>query len=269
MPFITIAESLLAKRKNVRLHYREAGSGVPLLFMHGGWGYGIYPFDKQIEAFQDEFRILIPDRSGYGRSDRIETMDADFHRRAAQEMIAFLDALAIDRAFLWGHSDGSVIAIWMALLQPQRFYGLLLEAFHYYRVKPGSRPFFETMMSDPHHLGERVVEMLAQEHGDDYWLKLIEMNGIAWLMIADQADHAKQDLYDGRLGELTGKAIFIHGKLDPRTEPDELVQVREQLPDVAICLIEEGKHSPHSERAAADETIRLAREFFQSGEVDR
>lgn len=262
MPFITLDQSPLAKRKDVRLHYREAGSGTPLLFMHGGWGYEIYPFDKQIAAFKDEFRILIPDRSGYGRSPRIETMEVDFHRRAAEEMIAYLDALEIDRAFLWGHSDGSVIAVWMALMQPERFHGIILEAFHYYRIKPGSRGFFETMMNDPNLLGERVVEILSAEHGDDYWLKLIEMNGIAWLMIADQADHVKQDLYDGRLSELRIDALFIHGKLDPRTEPDELATVQQQVPQVPIRLIEEGKHSPHSERAAAEESIRLAREFL-------
>ncbi len=263
MPFITIDESPLAKRRAVRLHYREAGSGVPLLFMHGGWGYEIYPFDKPIGAFADDYRILIPDRSGYGQSERLDTMDMDFHRRAAHEMIGFLDALGIDRAFLWGHSDGSVIAIWMALMQPERFHGLILEAFHYYRVKPGSRGFFETMMNDPQLLGERVVDILSQEHGEDYWLKLIEMNGIAWLKLADQAEHPKQDLYDGRLAELKTKALFIHGKLDPRTEPDELSAVQQQLPHTPIRLIEEGKHSPHSERAAADESIRLAGEFFR------
>lgn len=263
MPFITIDYSPLAKRKDVRLHYREAGKGVPLLFMHGGWGYEIYPFDKQIAAFEDEFRMIIPDRSGYGRSPRIDSMDWNFHRLAAQEMIACLDALGVDRAFLWGHSDGSVIAIWMALAQPKRFHGLILEAFHYYRVKPGSRGFFETMMRDPKLLGERVVDTLAQEHGEDYWFKLIEMNGIAWLKLADQAESPEQDLYDGRLAQLQTKAIFIHGKLDPRTEPDELTVVQRQLPQTPIRLLEEGKHSPHSERAAAGESIQLATKFFQ------
>ena len=32
----------------VRIHYRDVGNGPPIVFLHSGWGYGIYPFDQQI-----------------------------------------------------------------------------------------------------------------------------------------------------------------------------------------------------------------------------
>jgi pimeloyl-ACP methyl ester carboxylesterase len=235
-----------------------------MLFLHGGWGYEIYPFDRQIEAFGKQFRILIPDRSGYGRSRQIESMSADFHNHAAEEMLRFLEAMKIERAFLWGHSDGAVIATKMALAAPERFYGIILEAFHFYKSKPGSRGFFETMMRDPAQLGERVIKVLAQEHGETYWQKLIEINGTAWLKIAEASRHEKDDLYDGRISQLKTHTIFIHGKQDPRTEADELAAVQQQLPAVPIKLIEVGKHSPHSESAAAPESIELAEKFMQS-----
>jgi 3-oxoadipate enol-lactonase len=265
LPFINIEESpLTPNQKDVQLFYREAGQGVPLLFLHGGWGYEIYPFDKQIEAFGDQFRILIPDRSGYGRSQQIEVMPGDFHNRAAEEMLRFLDAMKIERAFLWGHSDGAVIATKMALATPDRFLGIILEAFHYYRFKPASRDFFETMTGDPAQLGQRVIKVLADAHGENYWQKLIEINGTAWLTIAEESRHEKDDLYDGKISQLKTNTIFIHGKQDPRTEPDELAAVQQQLPNVSVHLIEEGKHSPHSESAAAGESIKIARQFLQS-----
>jgi pimeloyl-ACP methyl ester carboxylesterase len=265
LPFININKSPLApNQRDVQLHYREAGSGKPLIFLHGGWGYEIYPFDKQIEAFKNDFRILIPDRSGYGRSGRIESMSADFHNHAAAEMVSFLDALQVEKPFLWGHSDGSVIAMKMALAAPDRFAGIILEAFHYYKFKPASKGFFETMMLDPSQLGERVIKVLSEAHGEEYWQKLIEINGTAWLQIAEESKHEKDDLFDGRISELKANAVFIHGSRDPRTEPDELAQVQGQLPDVPIRLIEGGGHSPHSESAAAQESIRLALEFIEA-----
>jgi 3-oxoadipate enol-lactonase len=265
LPFIHINESPLApNQKDIQLYFREAGSGVPLIFLHGGWGYEIYPFDKQIEALGNEFRILIPDRSGYGRSARIDTMPADFHNRAAEEMLRFLDAMNIERAYLWGHSDGAVIAAKMALAAPERFFGIILEAFHYYKFKPASQGFFETMMRDPVQLGERVINILADAHGENYWRKIIEINGTAWLKIAEESRHDRDDLYDGKLSRLKTNTLFIHGKLDPRTEPDELAVVQQQLPHIPIRFIEEGKHSPHSESIAAPESIRLAREFIES-----
>lgn len=264
MPFISINESPLAPGAgSVEIHYRESGSGIPLVFLHGGWGYEIYPFARQIEAFSDRFKILIPDRSGYGRSMRIEAMPTDFHYRAAAETITFLDALQIDRPVLWGHSDGAVIAALMGLIAPERFRGLIFEAFHYYRVKPASRNFFEEMVLNPDRLGERVCQTLAREHGEDYWENLIRMNGLAWRNIADDSAHAKEDLYRGRLSQLSVPAAYIHGDRDPRTEPDELAAIQKELPRTPIRLIENAGHSPHSESAAFAQCNHLAEQFLQ------
>ena len=119
MPFVTIDESPLAPEISpVEIHYRETGSGSAMVFLHGGWGYEIYPFDRQLEAFGDCFKVLIPDRTGYGGSRRLEHLPTDFHKRAAIETSAMLEALHIERPVLWGHSDGAVIATLMALWSP-------------------------------------------------------------------------------------------------------------------------------------------------------
>jgi pimeloyl-ACP methyl ester carboxylesterase len=263
LPFVTIDESPLAPEISpVEIHYGEAGSGSPLVFLHGGWGYEIYPFDRQIDAFGDRFRILIPDRTGYGRSRRLNHVLTDFHARAAVETMRLLDALDLERPVLWGHSDGAVIAAMIGLAAPDRISAVILEAFHFYRAKPGSREFFQLMADDPHLLGERVASTLAREHGEDYWRKLIVINGNAWLGIADEATHAKHDLYGGKLSDLRVPTLFIHGSRDPRTEPGELDAVRAQLPDARIEIIEGGGHSPHSESASAAESNRVASEFL-------
>jgi pimeloyl-ACP methyl ester carboxylesterase len=269
LPFVTIDESPLAPDVSpVEIHYRElgreAGAGSTIVFLHGGWGYEVYPFDRQTDAFGARFKILIPDRTGYGGSGRLSHLPTDFHKRAAAETTALLDALHIERPVLWGHSDGAVIATLMGLAAPDRISGVILEAFHFYRSKPGSREFFEVMAGDPGLLGERVAAALAREHGEDYWRKLIVLNGNAWLRIAHEATHDKHDLYDGRLSELQVPTLFIHGSRDPRTEPGEIEAVLAQMPNARMGIIEGGGHSPHSESAAADESNRLAGEFLDS-----
>jgi len=151
VPFVELAESPHAPGiAPVLIHCREHGSGRPLVFLHGGWGYGVYPIDRQIEAFQKELRIIAPDRSGYGRSTLVTNeMPLDFHRRAAEETLAVLNALGIERATFWGHSDGAVIAAMIGLKAPERCEQLILEAFHYFRKKPSSRGFFERFSAHP------------------------------------------------------------------------------------------------------------------------
>lgn len=265
MSFIQILESPLAPQVHpVQLYYRDAGSGFPLIFLHGGWGYEIYPFDRQIEEFANDLRIVIPDRTGYGRSLHIEQLPIDFHLRAADETIRLLDALNIDRPVLWGHSDGAVIAAKIGMAAPDRVSGLILEAFHFRRRKPASREFFETMATDPAGFGERVSSTLAKDHGDDYWKSIIVLNGNAWLGLADQASDDDHDLYDGNLSSLAVPTLFIHGSRDPRTEPGELDAVKSQLPGASFAIIEGGGHSPHSSNSTSNEGNKAARQFINS-----
>jgi pimeloyl-ACP methyl ester carboxylesterase len=238
---------------------------MPLVILHGGWGYGLYPFDRQTAALESQFRILIPDRSGYGRSSPFAgEMPLDFHQRAAAETIACLDALGIEKAHLWGHSDGSVIAAMMGLRAPERCASLILEAFHYLRRKPGSRSFFERFSAHPEELGEETRAVLAQDHGEANWQTVLRRNCGVWFRIADSVQRPEEDLYDGRLGELTVPTLFLHGSLDPRTEPREMEMVRRTVPQANMQFVSNGKHSPHSEADAWRECNDCAGEFFRS-----
>lgn len=257
MPYVTIRHSPLAGGP-AEIHFRDSGSGLPLVFLHGGWGYEIFPLDLQRSAIQG-FRVLVPDRTGYGRSTKPAIFDADLHRRALQETLQFLDELQLERCIFWGHSDGAVIAAWLGITVPERCFGLIMEAFHYDREKPRSRAFFEGMASDPASVGGRVTEVLKREHGEPYWRELIRSEGQAWLDIARSAAGNGKDLFDGRLAQLEVPAVFIHGAEDPRTEPWELAAVRRELPAALVQIIKNGGHSPHSESASAAEFTRLLR----------
>lgn len=264
MPFADIGSSPLTPGLSpARIHYREEGSGFPLIFLHGGWGYEIYPFDRQIGAFNKQLRIIIPDRSGYGRSTKIKILPTDFHKLAAMEMISFLDALSIQHALIWGHSDGAVIAAVMALSAPERITGLILEAFHYFKVKPGSERFFSSLAQDPDRLGERITHRLKLEHGEEHWRNVIKMNSEAWLKIAAESRGPSEDLFGGQLQKLSVPAVFIHGAQDPRTEPGEIETVSQVLRKTTIHLIKGARHSPHSEKGSAHQTTLLAKQFLQ------
>ena len=75
-----------------------------------------------------------------------------------------------------------------------------------------------------------------------------------------EADAA--DLYDGRLPEMRVRTLIVHGGRDPRTEPGELAALRAALPRADVAILEAGAHSPHSERAAADDVTRAVSEFL-------
>ena len=235
--------------------YRDVGNGVAIVHLHGGWGYEIYRSPSRIDA-----RVVIPDRTGYGRSTTIDDLPPRFHEAAAIETEAFLDGVGIDRCVVWGHSDGAVIAAIMALRDPHRYRGVVLEALHRDREKPGSRQFFTDMAEDPTRFGPRVAAILERDHGAR-WQDVLRMGGRAWLQIAATPD---EDFFDGRLSTLAVPTLVVHGDDDPRTEPDELARIRRELPDARFEIIEGGGHCPHAHPRTGERVGELISDFAKS-----
>lgn len=259
----TIAGSpLLPGTRPIALHVREGGAGEPLVILHGGWGYGYYPYDDAVATLGRRF--VIPDRTGYGRSPHIESLPPRFHAAAAIETERLLDAMGIERCALWGHSDGAIIGVLLALRHPDRYSGLVVESIHLDRAKPRSRAFFLQMANDPDAFGERVTRRLAAEHGEDYWRTIIRAGGRAWLDIAATPD---DDLYEGRLGELRVPLLVLHGADDPRTEPGELDRIPREVPLARIEMLEGGGHSPHNAARSAARCTALVADFLGSAPV--
>jgi pimeloyl-ACP methyl ester carboxylesterase len=250
---------LLPGTRPIELHYREGGAGTPLVLLHGGWGYGFYPHDDAIAKL--DRRFLIPDRTGYGGSPHIQELPPKFHAAAAVETEKFLEALEVGRSVLWGHSDGAIIAVILALRHPERYDGIIVEAIHLDREKPRSRDFFLQMQHDPDAFGERVTRKLADEHGEGYWRTIIGAGGRAWRDIAATPD---EDFYEHRLRDLRVATLVVHGADDPRTEPGELDRIRREVPTARIEMIEGGGHSPHSSRATASRVTAIVRDFLGS-----
>jgi pimeloyl-ACP methyl ester carboxylesterase len=95
MQSLVLESSPLAGGKSVTIGYRQVGQGAALVFLHGGWGYDIYPIDT--DALDASHTLVVPSRSGYGRSSSLDAFPADFHLCAVIETLAVLDGLGTGR----------------------------------------------------------------------------------------------------------------------------------------------------------------------------
>lgn len=108
------------------LYYELHGpeDGEPLLLSSGLGGSASY-WQPNLEAFATRFRVIVYDHRGTGRSDPAlpETLSVD---DMAQDVIALLDALEIDRAHVVGHALGGLIGMTLALAAPKRIRRLMV-----------------------------------------------------------------------------------------------------------------------------------------------
>ena len=258
MPTVVLQSSPLAPGARAEIHVRDEGRGPPLVLLHGGWGWEAYPWD--VAALGARHRVLAPDRTGYGRSGRLAALPEGFHRLMAEETILVLDALGVERAALWGHSDGAVVAAWTALLAPARVSALVLEALHVFPAKLASVEFFRTAVDAPEAFGPAVVEALRRDHGAS-WREVVGAGGRAWLAIIEEGRRGRPDLYDGRLGEVRAPVLLLHGSKDPRMEPGEAEAGARALPGSRLVVLDAG-HCPHASARVGAECARAALEFL-------
>jgi pimeloyl-ACP methyl ester carboxylesterase len=109
----------------VRVHVAEAGdpAAPPVLCLHG-WPQHWWIWRRVIPLMSDDFRLLCPDLRGFGWSD--PPADGDFRKqRLADDAIALLDALEIERAHLMGHDWGAWTGLLLAIGAPERLHSLL------------------------------------------------------------------------------------------------------------------------------------------------
>jgi 3-oxoadipate enol-lactonase len=99
-----------------RLAYREAGSGPPIIFLHGLGGNSA-SWEPQFAALSDRYRVVAWDMPGFGQSDLMPlstTRDFSTHARR------FMEALGIERAIGVATSYGTVILADLARSNPDR-----------------------------------------------------------------------------------------------------------------------------------------------------
>ena len=235
-----------AELNEVTLYYEENGQGAPLLLLHAGWGLAVNDFAHQHSALADEFCMIVPDRRGYGRSTRVETLGADFHWQAADDMWALLDTLQVNQTCIWGHSDGAVIGAIMAITQPARVRGLVFEGGHLYTRKPNTQSAFEQLYRDPTLLPEPAQRKVVRYHGQETWQPVIRNWAGAWLELAKR----EGDLYRGRLGEITCSTLVILGGQDEHTPVSEMEELTRRIPNARLSVYPEVGHGVHDVRSA-------------------
>ena len=109
---------------DIQHHYIEQGEGFPLFLLHGN-GEDVTYFEHQMEPFARHFRVIAIDTRGHGQTPRGE---APFTiRQFAEDLLAFMDRMGIEKAHILGFSDGGNIAMLFAMAHPERVGKLILD----------------------------------------------------------------------------------------------------------------------------------------------
>ncbi len=110
----------------VRVHFQRAGSGRPLLLIHGLVG-SARNWRSNILDLAADSNVFAIDLLNMGESDRVPGLDAGLEA-IADRVAVFMDALGLSEADVAGHSHGGAVAMMLAARHPRCVRKLILFA---------------------------------------------------------------------------------------------------------------------------------------------
>jgi pimeloyl-ACP methyl ester carboxylesterase len=109
----------------VRLFYEEAGSNVPIVFVHEFAGDS-RSWELQVRHFSRRYRCITFNARGYPPSDVPDDGEKYSQQRACEDIKAVMDALKIDKAHVVGLSMGGFAALHFGFAYPNRARSLVV-----------------------------------------------------------------------------------------------------------------------------------------------
>ncbi|MGD1067897.1 MAG: alpha/beta hydrolase [Vulcanimicrobiaceae bacterium] len=209
-----------------------------IVLLHEGLGsVALWRDFPQLLAARTRCTVIAYSRRGYGASDPLAgPREPDYmHREATEVLPDLLDALAIERPILFGHSDGASIAIVYAGTFPDRVRALVLEAPHVFvedislRSIAAAREAWETTDLRAR-LGRYHQHVESAFRGwNDAWL---DPRFRAWNIEAEAA-------------RITAPVLVIQGEDDEYGTLAQVESIAARVPHVQTVVLPDTGHSPH------------------------
>ena len=260
----------------LRLEYFEQGDpdGVPLVLLHG-YSDSSYSYELLLARLPASVHAYALTQRGHGDADRPLTgYGPEDH---ADDVRAFMDAMALDAAVIVGHSGGSYTAQRFALDYPERTLGLvLIGAFPSLRTAD-----LQALRSEIDELTEPVDPAFVREFQESTIAEPVPAAFIERVVAESRKLPARvwrtwlAEMMDAPVpietGTIEAPTIILWGDQDAYCTRAGQEALRAAIPGSRLVTYEGGGHCPHWERPgkAATEIVAFAQQHRARGLASR
>ncbi len=216
------------------IYFEDSGGDGPAVLFSHGFLMDHEMFVHQVAALSGEFRCITWDERGFGQTEAT----ADFtYWDSADDALALLTHLGIEKAFFVGMSQGGFLSMRAALRAPERVLGLGLIDTQSGPEPAEALPVYEAMTDEwvTKGLSEDLaggVASIIMSPGYDHapWIAKWQAKPKGFIGTPFRALTAREDISD-RLAEITAPAIVFHGEADAAIPMERAEQLLAELPN--------------------------------------
>lgn len=213
-----------------------------IIFLHDSFGC--------IELWKDfpqklgeltQCNVLVYDRQGYGKSSPMQTIERDkfYQERETDILNDLFNKWNINKAILFGHSDGGTIALIAAAKYPQKIIGIITEGAHIFieqRTVEGIKDAIVAYQNG--FLKAKLEKYHGDKTNDVFW---------AWAKTWDKEEFRTWNI-EYLLPLIKCPTLVIQGENDEYgtvRQVDRIVELTSGTSEKFI--VQNSKHSPHKE----------------------
>jgi pimeloyl-ACP methyl ester carboxylesterase len=208
--------------QGVKIYYEVYGQGKPLVLLHGNGG-SIGSRAKLIPDFASRYQVIALDSRCHGKSDCPQAYLT--YEQMAADVNAVLTHLKIDSAYLWGHSDGGIVGLLVAIHYPKKVKKLLASG-------ANLRP--DTTAIDP-----ALLPIL-----DRMW-PLVKNDSIRskhFRLLVEQPN-----IKTSELRKISADVMIMGGDRDA-IRNEHLLEMHNNIPGSLLCILPGTTHFPYQDR---------------------
>lgn len=246
---MTLKRSTLRLADARELRYIERGDphSIPLIFLHG-LADSCHTFDLLFACFPEQMHTLAYTQRGHdgidlpGMTYRTEDFEAD--------LLQFMDAKAIEKAFIAGASSGGFTARNFAAKYPERTVGLILIGSP---SELGNQPaivaIHESTLSrltnpvSPEFIRGFTQGLFNTPVPADFLEKMFfEIQKVPARVWRETSEAALNEKFPGLLQQVTAPALIISGKEDTLASPEDQQKLSAAIPHSQLCILPQFGH---------------------------
>ena len=232
----------------LKMYYEIHGKGTPLVLIHGGGSTIQTTFGRVLHDFAKTHKVIAVEMQAHGHTADIDRPLS--FQQDADDIAELLKQLNIDKANIFGFSNGASTTLQFAIRHPEMTDKIIVASTFY--KKAGAPDWFWNMMSNP------SFETMPQPYKEAFLKINPDTNALHKMYERDVARmQSFPDIPDEQMKSIKAPAFIIIGDRDVTTA-EHIGEMHRLMPNSRLAVIPGGHGEYIGELTTAQDSLLIA-----------